>query len=50
MSFAVTANISSKKKRVTSKRFRTRAEAEAFARATKKFRRGSNPRIVRKSD
>ncbi len=45
MTYVVTAKVSRGGKRTTSMRFRTRAQAEAFAKKTKKDRPGSNPRV-----
>ena len=45
MTFVVTAKVSRGGKRATSMKFRTRAEAESFAKRTKRDRPGSNPRV-----
>lgn len=47
MAFVVTAQIRRGAPRITSRRFRTRREAEQFARATARDRPGSNPRVRR---
>jgi len=45
MPYVVTAQISHTGIRITSMLFRTRAEAEAYARRTAQERPGSNPRV-----
>ncbi len=45
MAYIVTAKVSRSGLRVNSLKFRTRAQAEAFANKTKKSRPGSNPRL-----
>ena len=45
MAYVVTAKVSREGKRATSQRYRTKAEAEAYARRTSQDRPGSNPRV-----
>jgi|TARA_Y100000034_G_C6675123_1_gene296586 hypothetical protein len=47
MAYVVTAKVSRGGSRTTSMKFRTRAEAESFAKRTARDRPGSNPRIKR---
>ena len=45
MPYVVTASIGRNKRRVTSQKYKTRAEAEKYKNATKRNRPGSNPRV-----
>lgn len=49
MPYVVTATLGhgSNKRRVTSQKYKTKAEAKAYAKRTKEDRPGSNPRVKR---
>lgn len=45
MPYIVTAQLRKGEKRVSSQKYKTKADAEKYLRETKKFRPGSNPRL-----